>query len=73
MKKIEEQGGYAFPCACASGDKHHIEDGMTLRDWFAGMALQGFLSGDIVSAQKTDIFTLAMYEIADSMLEARKK
>jgi hypothetical protein len=46
MKTIKEQGGYAFPA------KHQIDgnwqkepkeeySGMTLRDWFAGMAMQG--------------------------------
>ena len=33
-------GGQAFPTACEVG---HV-DGMTLRQWYAGMALQGWVA-----------------------------
>jgi hypothetical protein len=36
---MKDDGGFAFP----TGDQHN-DPGMTLRDWFAGMALQGILA-----------------------------
>lgn len=49
--------------------------GMTLRDWFAGMALQGMLAASQGVSFK-DPFTSGprdAYKFADAMLEARKK
>jgi hypothetical protein len=48
--------------------------GMDLRDWFAGMALQGLIAGCL--AGNNSGFTVrgnvvAAYEYADAMLEAR--
>lgn len=43
--------------------------GLTLRDWFAGMALQGLLASD-KKLHITDACSQA-YELADLMLEAR--
>ena len=65
--KITDNGGPAYP---ASNDV-----GLTKRDWFAGMALQGMMSRDCFdSGQATpeQRSTLAYIE-ADAMLEARKK
>jgi hypothetical protein len=47
--------------------------GMTLRDWFAGQALAGWLSsfGPTESA-KADAIARFSYEVADAMLEASK-
>lgn len=58
--------------------------GMTLRDWFAGMALQGMIASDenmreatekaiYSNTSPTKYIATMMYEIADAMLEARKK
>ena len=47
--------------------------GLTLRDWFAGQALQGILGG---SGQKYSSYEKASsmaYHYADAMLEARKQ
>ena len=61
----------AFPTLKDNG---HIttQDGMDLRDWFAGMALQS-LTNDIFDPEWS-IFEQAdmAYAIADAMMEARK-
>ena len=40
---IPDDGGSAFPFAEATTD-FSVSPGMTLRDWFAGQALQGLLA-----------------------------
>lgn len=79
MKTIEEQGDYAFACAAENGH----QGGMTLRDWFAGMALQGLsvgCSGMLVNdfsayakGSCNSVLAERAYVLADTMLEARKK
>lgn len=55
-----DDGGQAFPTT---------HDGMTLRDWFAGMAMQGFIAS---GANGTARDAMACYEAADHMLVARR-
>ena len=63
-------GGPAFPCD--SMKQFPTQEGMSLRDWFAGQAL---------ASMDTDGFTLALieavvrraYVIADAMLAERAK
>ena len=76
-------GGPAYPYRCCEGpgqDKtYHFAPGMSLRDWFAGMALQGLLSGDahpdvdpmsiLNSPEKR---AKCAYMLADAMLAARQ-
>jgi len=58
----------AFPIAIPAGCEGY-EDGMTLRDWFAGQALVGLLSrSDVPLAHAVPDNA---YMIADAMLEAR--
>jgi hypothetical protein len=76
MSKID--GGPAFPNTGNVTWGLKPSGGMTLRDWFAGMALIGF------AAQPSDEdnpetweevlkrIPPAVYEIADAMLEERK-
>jgi len=57
----------AFPAP--TGVSHITEQGMTLRDYFAAKAMQGFITGDYdlyphEAAQKA-------YGIADEMIKAR--
>ena len=64
-------GGPAFPRAGGPGESC---EGMSLRDWFAGQAASS-LSGAClalpgISAEDT---AKAAYELADAMLEARKR
>ena len=58
----EKTGGPAFPVKMGC-----VEDGMTLRDYFAAKAMLGFIT---VEVQQERIAKWA-YEIADAMLEAR--
>ena len=60
-------GGPAFP----SNDDGIQNDGMTLRDWFAGKALVGLLSEPKATAETPDRYAKAAYIFADAMLKAR--
>lgn len=46
-------------------------DGMTLRDWFAGMALCGILADSSINATNSRI-AISVYDVADEMLKARQ-
>jgi hypothetical protein len=48
------------------------QTGMTLRDWFAGMALPGLVS-DCATNSRWEVFVKAAYVIADEMLKERTK
>jgi hypothetical protein len=65
-------GGNAFPYCVWVGDHHNGHNtGMTLRQWFAGMALQGLLANPSVILKQTDIPELS-FEYADSMIRVGK-
>ena len=75
-------GGPAFPvvleerCNYISGPPYVDVKypGMTLRDWFAGMALQGILANDKLGMwgpNATNDYALTAYTQADAMLKAR--
>jgi hypothetical protein len=49
---------------------------MSLRDWFAGMALQGYLAGRNNNPERETLIDRAVkscYQYADAMLAARTK
>jgi hypothetical protein len=72
----------AFPVTRIDGDgiSYNTHSGMTLRDWFAGMALQGILAS-CPEGMRTNSPTLipakewakAAYYAADAMLAEREK
>lgn len=70
-----KDGGPAFPC-CEHmnevGDPIHYDcSGMSLRDWFAGMALDGIIaSGD---QSKAGLIASWCYQLADAVLAEREK
>lgn len=71
--KIDD-GGPAFQGYY--GDYMEPHTGMSLRDWYAGMALQGIIAGCFSGNNQG--FTVegnvtAAYEYADAMLRARGK
>ena len=82
-------GGPAFPQPYLPSGGQNPNPGMTLRDWFAGMALQGMISntetlvamlklseGFDGHGNKTEAPVLIVntaYEYADEMLKAREK
>lgn len=75
----QDDGGPAFPVAGfanANGDIQPGSNGMSLRDWFAGMAIPGickeFYDHEDVLFTSHDIAREA-YDIADAMLKARNQ
>lgn len=66
-------GGPAFPLVreWAAGPWEH-EAGMTLRDYFAAKAMQGYLIAPDTGWDFDEIVA-ASYKMADAMLEAREK
>ena len=67
-------GGPAFARSAAEHGHggHYEQDGMSLRDWFAGQALVGILStysDDLVAWEKV---SHRAFGIADAMITARK-
>ena len=48
-----------------------MSDGMDLRDYFAGQALQGLLASDVMDSM--NIFIERSYVIADLMMKQRKE
>lgn len=69
--KIDD-GGSAFPLAGSSDYSYAPRDGMSLRDWFAGMALQGFATNNGTDTPD-GILAVWSYNVADAMLAARKE
>lgn len=76
----KNDGGPAFPCEQHETQEgtwnQTFEPGMSLRDWFAGMALQGLASATDASGAWTGADpTVAnqAYRIADAMLAERAK
>lgn len=62
---------YAFP-ACNEANVNGTM-GMTLRDWFAGQALAGYFANAHTPHQNATDCVDYMYEMANAMMEARKK
>jgi hypothetical protein len=67
-------GGPAFPWPDPEQNSGAV--GMTLRDWFAGQALSGFLANPEqdyapLIADKTPMLARKAYLLADAMLKAR--
>lgn len=77
-KRIED-GGTAFPCQPLGTDGLPVMEmapGMSLRDWFAGMAMQGLLAQQAAdwnfgAGWNKEVVQLA-WRISDDMLAARK-
>ena len=66
----------AFPVVCQDMSKYQVcESGMSLRDWFAGLALQGIASvlHDGIRPEDLLLMAQACYLIADLMLAEREK
>ena len=62
----KETGGQAFP-----HENHLSHRGMTLRDYFAAQAMQGFLTTVKVGCPD-DLIAMDAYNLADAMLKARE-
>ena len=70
-----DKSGPAFPVPCSGSEVKYFE-GMTLRQWYAGMALQGMIGrvDAIYSAGMARAEAIAewAYEQADAMLQQRE-
>lgn len=86
MSKRPNDGGPAFPRPVSEGNSNFVweQDGMTLRQWYAGMALQGLCSsnkllekflGTAGELGTTFLVVLASsaFEAADAMLAHEAK
>ena len=71
-----DDGGAAFPYAqrLPSGniDTVHQNPGLSIRDWFGGMALQGLISDAPYDGEEMEVIAQSAYAYADAMLTARK-
>ena len=74
-EKVEkDDGGRAFPgiVIASPGDFAHAPGGMSLRDWFAGMAMQGYCSNPDWQSSYEGIADSAVKQ-ADALIEELKK
>ena len=67
MNEIDH-GGSAYPVPEYSGDH-----GMTLRQWYAGMALQGRLSGPEAQGETIDRSVMISFYAADAMIAHERR
>lgn len=63
-------GGQAFPGVRA--DRQHAP-GMSLRDWFAGLAMQSLIAGNVRPRDSHEKLARDVYHMADAMLAERSK
>lgn len=59
------------PAAFPSVVDGYIQDGMTLRDYFAAKAIQGFCVAGNIHFVDVDVATKKAYLMADAMLKVR--
>ena len=74
MSNTNINGGPAFPIPLHPGQSWQEIgpcDGMTLRDYFAGRAMQSYLLDKDRDSFTFEQWAQASYEMADAMLEAR--
>lgn len=80
MTTKPDDGGPAFPVMWSeqSGIDYSIQNvavpGMSLRDWFAGQAMNGFIIRiDVkLATDETEKLAADSYAVADAMLKARQ-
>lgn len=66
----KEDGGAAFACAAENGH----QEGMSLRDYFAGQALSGMLGVNVPGGNfDWDHLSKSAYKYADALISERKK
>ena len=69
MSEKKDNGGCAFPFVAKD---HESDPGMSLRDWFAGMAMMGIYANASSRIFKQEEIASDAYRAADLMLEVRK-
>ena len=79
---MKEDGGKALPQVqqqCLQGGQSEYIGGMSLRDYFAGQALAGFVASNPGNAEGWDVedivngYARSAYAIADGMIAERVK
>jgi len=73
---VKDTGGSAFPVQEWSGPNDQMiwpENGMTLRDWFAGQAMAAFITKGASASSSTSATAAIAYAYAAAMLAERKK
>ena len=83
MKENKNNGGSAFPFSVDVDGTKAINIGLSIRDYFAAKAMQGFLANNVtveqilryspIDEKACDTYSDFAYEIADSMLSRREK
>ena len=71
----KDTSGPAFPVPLNDGERWTGPGnccGMTLRDWFAGMAMQGMYCNQMFDEWAVEDIARTSYDQADAMLERRK-
>ncbi len=69
-----KDGGWAFPRSAHPGVQDESNDGMTLRDWFAGQAMTQVMRQWVTSNDFCyDDIAKRTYEFADAMIAERDK
>lgn len=71
QKQHDQDGGPAFPRSDSTYAQ--AQSGMTLRDWFAGQALQAIPSIGCGSDLHFNEIAIEAYRLADAMLAERNK
>lgn len=76
MSAPRKDGGPAFPYAFEHDGHANISGfapGMSLRDWFAGQALQSYLAGRNLDHRESDpaVVAAGCWKYADAMLATR--
>lgn len=64
-------GGPAFQLAASEYGGNWPEWGMTIRDYFAAKAMQGFIANGTDGYEHFDDLAFDAYLVADAMLQAR--
>lgn len=71
-----DDGGPAFGQITVDGESFSVHSGMSLRDWFAGQALQGMIAHPSANPHwhrdHHKVLANLSYEMANAMIEARK-
>lgn len=66
--EIKPKNTYAF----AFANDFEIQEGMTLRDYFANSAMLGCLSSPLLSTKDMNEIAKTSYQLADAMLKQRE-
>ncbi len=73
MSATINDGGPAFPNVPSDPQYQSWDEGMSLRDYFAGQALAGMLAVENSDAHNDATLARYAYCLADAMLEARNQ